>query len=128
MSPLNEFDTLSMLKSVYFFIANTSKVESNKIIQMRFKTLTIKVFIFIYIYLLSFLDRRMTLTLNVPIYNYTISKLYEQSNRYNFIKIYLLLKYRLFNRGIVKITFLCYYVFVGGTLNKIKKGTFSLLS
>ena len=45
---------LSMLMSVYFFIANTSKVESNKMIAMRFKTFMIKVFVFINIYLLSY--------------------------------------------------------------------------
>ena len=42
-------DTLSM--SVYFFIASTSKVESNKMIAMRFKTFTMKVLVFINIYL-----------------------------------------------------------------------------
>ena len=32
----NRLDTLSMLKSVYFFIANTIKIESNQIIAIIF--------------------------------------------------------------------------------------------
>ena len=50
----NRLDTLSMLKSVYFFIANTSKVESNKMIAMSLRTFIIKVLVFIDIYLLPF--------------------------------------------------------------------------
>ena len=42
------------MMSVYFFIANTSNVESNKMIAMSFKTFIIKVLIFININLLSF--------------------------------------------------------------------------
>lgn len=52
--------------SVYFFIANTNKVESNKMMQINFKTFKIKVLIFILIYLLSILRLEATLTLNVP--------------------------------------------------------------
>ena len=37
------------MMSVYFFIANTSKVESNKMMQMSLRTFIIKVFIFIII-------------------------------------------------------------------------------
>ena len=72
--------------SVYFFIASTNKVESNKMIAMRFKTFIIKVFVFINIYLLSVKDWRTTLTSNVPINNYTIyllsiqEKLNKKSN------------------------------------------------
>jgi len=43
-----------MLKSVYFFIASTNKVESNKMIAMSLRTFKIKVLFFIFIYLLSF--------------------------------------------------------------------------
>lgn len=38
-----------MMKSVYFFIANTSKAESNKMMAMSFKTFIIKVLFFIFI-------------------------------------------------------------------------------
>ena len=47
-------DTLSVLKSVYFFIANTSKVESSKMTSMNFKTFIIKVLVFIFIYLVPY--------------------------------------------------------------------------
>ena len=68
MSPLkNSVDTLSVLKSVYFFIANTNEVESNKMIATSLKTLMIKVLVFILSNLLS--SRRLevdTQQLNVP--------------------------------------------------------------
>ena len=59
---------LSVWMSVYFFIANTSKVESNKMMQMDFKTFKIKVLVFIIIYLPSSLKfGGDTQQLNVPI-------------------------------------------------------------
>jgi len=63
MSPLMVFRHSKL--SVYFFIANTNKVDSSKMIEMRFKTFIIKVLVFIYIYLLSFRLEADTL-LNVP--------------------------------------------------------------
>ena len=58
-------DTLDM-QSVYFFRANTNKVDSSKIIEMYLKTFIIKVLVFII--LPPFLkEKRTTLTLNVPI-------------------------------------------------------------
>jgi len=63
MSPLKGFDTL--LKSVYFFIANTNKVDSSKMIAMRYKTFITKVLVFIIIYLLSYW-LEATLISNVP--------------------------------------------------------------
>lgn len=55
MSPLkNSDDTLSKLMSVYFSIANTNKVESNKMIAMSLRTFITKVLVFINIYPLSF--------------------------------------------------------------------------
>ena len=62
----NKVDTQSEMMSVYFFIANTNKVDSNKMMHMSFRTFKIKVLIFIIIYLLSIIEWRMTLTLNVP--------------------------------------------------------------
>ena len=60
-----------MLKSVYFFIANTNKVDSNKMIVMNLRNFKIKVFVFIIIYLPSIIEWRTTLTLNVPnVFNY----------------------------------------------------------
>ena len=57
-------DTLDM-QSVYFFRANTNKVDSSKIIEMYLRTFIIKVLVFII--LPPFLkEKRTTLTLNVP--------------------------------------------------------------
>ena len=54
------------MQSVYFFRANTNKVDSSKIIEMYLRTFIIKVLVFII--LPPFLkEKRMTLTLNVPI-------------------------------------------------------------
>ena len=53
-SKLFELTLYQCWKSVYFFIASTNKVESNKMIAMSFKTFKIKVLVFINIYLLSF--------------------------------------------------------------------------
>ena len=52
----NGLDTLSVQKSesVYFFIANTSKVEINKMIATSFRTFITKVLVFTDIYLLFF--------------------------------------------------------------------------
>ena len=49
-----------------FFIANTNKVDSNKMIVMNLRNFKIKVFVFIIIYLPSIIEWRTTLTLNVP--------------------------------------------------------------
>ena len=58
-------DTLDM-QSVYFFRANTNKVDSSKIIEMYLRTFITKVLVFII--LPPFLkEKRTTLTLNVPI-------------------------------------------------------------
>ena len=58
-------DTLQM-QSVYFFNANTNKVDSSKIIEMYLRTFITKVLVFII--LPPFLkEKRTTLTLNVPI-------------------------------------------------------------
>lgn len=42
------------MMSVYFFIANTNKIENSKIAEMSFKTLKIKVLTFINYYPLSY--------------------------------------------------------------------------
>jgi len=51
-------DTLSKQKSVYFFIANTNKVDSSKIIEINLSTFIIKDLNFIFIYLLPFKEKR----------------------------------------------------------------------
>ena len=66
VAPINRHDTLSMLKSVYFFIASTSKVDSSKIIEMYLRTFIIKVLVFIILPPFLIQDRMATLTLNVP--------------------------------------------------------------
>ena len=77
----NRLDTLSMLKSVYFFIANTSKVESNKMIAMSFRTFIIKVLVFINIYLLSFSRLEDDTHIKCSYNNYTIiAFLYQYFN------------------------------------------------
>ena len=62
----------TLLKSVYFFIANTSKVRSNKMIHVYLKTFIIKVLILIYIYLPSKKEIEATLKINVSKALYTI--------------------------------------------------------
>ena len=70
-------DTLNM-QSVYFFRANTNKVDSSKIIEMYLRTFIIKVLVFII--LPPFLkEKRMTLTLNVPIN--IITNIYSYINK-----------------------------------------------
>ena len=70
-------DTLDM-QSVYFFRANTNKVDSSKIIEMYLRTFIIKVLVFII--LPPFLkEKRMTLTLNVPIN--IITNIYSYINK-----------------------------------------------
>ena len=51
----NVCEVLNLMQiEYYFFITNTNKVESNKMITMSSKTFIIKVLIFIFIYLPSF--------------------------------------------------------------------------
>ena len=88
MSPLNIWiDTLSLLKSAYFFIANTNKVESNKMIAMSFRTFIIKVLIFIFIYLLSFSRLEDDTHIKCSCQNYIISKFIKQANRWKVFNI-----------------------------------------
>ena len=88
MSPLNIWiDTLSLLKSAYFFIANTNKVESNKMIAMSFRTFIIKVLVFIFIYLLSFSRLEDDTHIKCSCQNYITSKFIKQANRWKVFNI-----------------------------------------
>ena len=86
MSPQKNFwlRHLSMWMSVYFLIANTSKVESNKMMQTNFKTFKIKVLVFIIIYLLSSLKIRGDTHIKCSYWNYTLSKLFKQAQKLKF--------------------------------------------
>ena len=74
-----------MLKSVYFFIANTSKVESNKMIAMSFRAFIIKVFVFINIYLLSLSRLEDDTHIKCSYQNYLISVALKQANKQIFL-------------------------------------------
>ena len=80
VSSINGFDTLSMLKSVYFFIANTNKVDNSKMIAMSLRTFITKVLFFILSTSFLLQDWRTTLTSNIPIRNYIISVFIKQEN------------------------------------------------
>ena len=79
------------MQSVYFFRANTNKVDTSKIIEMYQRTFIIKVLVFII--LPPFLkEKRMTLTLNDPIKIITNIHSYIKENVTNCKNILFMLK------------------------------------